>query len=451
MKSIEYLQSVGMLFPTHAGIQIDLNVVETAKSRRIRKETMLCDHNCTSEVGGYDCPAAYTHNKGAKGAFSPASHIMRRIKWGVEGIAYAREQFLNHGFMEYISAFSIPTDIAVALESHMRVGVVEVNLFGGNPEMHPDVLMLIHEIKAMGSKVTLTTTGRKCLRDDQFVQRFLIDPPDLLALSADDFQSDQLSILLTMTPRELQNAWQRIPKDHGQQQKCLEAIYTARIMAEAQNLHILLNMVLHAGNLKDFFSLFNQLTRSFPDVLMNPYPMQTHFQSKDSSWGYEELTYFESIVDFILNETLKDNSQLRKRLHYWLVMKSVLETYRGRWEIAANLISGKLWKCYQRPGAMYLQIGRGPDWIALEENEAPGLRCGCFWNTQTVTQAGQFHSAQECASYLMNVDVMALSSSVPCNGCAMPRLMFDMVTTELGLEDSLIPAYKQLRKEYIGF
>lgn len=39
----------------------------------------------------------------------------------------------------------------------------------------------------------------------------------------------------------------------------------------------------------------------------------------------------------------------------------------------------------------------------------------------------------------------------PCPGCIMPRLMFDGISTELGLNEKLLPAYFKLRKEYFGF
>ncbi len=57
------LLSLGLVFPVFGGIQIDLNVVLRAMPDGNTQPASLCDHNCTDEVGGYTCPAAFTLNK----------------------------------------------------------------------------------------------------------------------------------------------------------------------------------------------------------------------------------------------------------------------------------------------------------------------------------------------------------------------------------------------------
>jgi hypothetical protein len=46
---------------------------------------------------------------------------------------------------------------------------------------------------------------------------------------------------------------------------------------------------------------------------------------------------------------------------------------------------------------------------------------------------------------------MGQKAPCPCPGCIMPRLMFDGISIELGLNPKLRPQYLKLRKKYFDF
>ena len=52
---------------------------------------------------------------------------------------------------------------------------------------------------------------------------------------------------------------------------------------------------------------------------------------------------------------------------------------------------------------------------------------------------------------LVDKPALARRAALPCPGCIMPRLMFDGVAIELGLEPRLLPAYFALRNQYFHF
>ena len=106
----------------------------------------------------------------------------------------------------------------------------EVNLFGGNPELHPEVADIIGELTASGHNVHFTTTGGSFMRSSQFLEQILEHPPSKLALSADDFDDESdIRALASMSLDELKAAWRKTPRLHGQRRKAHEAIYTAKL------------------------------------------------------------------------------------------------------------------------------------------------------------------------------------------------------------------------------
>lgn len=444
-------KELGLIADVAGGIQIDINAVKKTLPSGEQHEASLCDHNCTADVGGYDCPAAFSHNKGTKPHFAPPEKIIKWITLGRGGLRRARDVFLREKFNDYCEKMDIPDAVQDELMTALQGDRFEVNLFGGNPEMHPYVLSIITSLKQKGFKVNLTTTGRRFMKSTPFLDEFLIDPPHVLALSADDFEKGELPVLLKMEPEEMRTAWKNIPPTHGQKQKCLEALYTAKILGERTQLTILFNMVLHPGNAGDFHELFTLLTESFPNVLINPYPTQTRFFYEEGDANREYLEALERVVDFMIHETIMGNRHIVLRLHYWLAMKAVFGVLRGNGRAIADFVSGAIWRCYTRPGMMYLQIGQGPKNLPAAHRYAGG-HLGCFWNNQTITQTKQIMSAQQTDGFIRG-EALLLSKQTasPCGGCAFPRLMFDMITTERGLHKMITPAYIQLRKKYAGF
>ena len=58
----------------------------------------------------------------------------------------------------------------------------------------------------------------------------------------------------------------------------------------------------------------------------------------------------------------------------------------------------------------------------------------------------------EIASFITHGMIeIAKSNPDPCPGCNFPRLNFDMVSLENGMDLRLVPAYLDLRRKHLGF
>ncbi|PIS38636.1 MAG: hypothetical protein COT34_02670 [Candidatus Nealsonbacteria bacterium CG08_land_8_20_14_0_20_43_11] len=455
------LLALGLVFPVFGGIQIDLNVVLRAMPDGSTQPASLCDHNCTDEVGGYTCPAAFTLNKGAKPKFALGSDLLFWIQMGRSGLILARNAFLEKYFADYCRTFVIPVAVQAILAESLRSDLCEVNLFGGNPEMHPEVIWLIRELKARNFRVNLTTTGRRFLTNKKFVRDFVDNLLHLLALSADDFDPERLDELFTMPLNGLASVWKRINPLHGQAQKLVEGIYAARLVQEKGiSTTVLFNMVLHRGNLRYVRRIMEAISRYLPKALVNPYPAQDSFECGSGHLlSAENIQEFTELVDFFTNETRRGNSNLTKQIQYWLVMGAILENCREHPMVASELIAGHyIWQCYRHepvPGAgMYLQIGKNnPNLVNIgNDTTQPGGYPGCYWQNNTVTGPVQVQSAEQIAHHILGgMQELAAETLSPCRGCSMPRLWFNMVTTELGLNPGLRESYLRLRRQHVGF
>ncbi|MEK9185514.1 MAG: hypothetical protein AAB863_01940, partial [Patescibacteria group bacterium] len=105
------------------------------------------------------------------------------------------------------------------------------------------------------------------------------------------------------------------------------------------------------------------------------------------------------------------------------------------------------------PGAgRYFQIGTGI--IPYTNTQTPGLRPNCFWNNQTVSDNRRVYEMKpsDVANYILyDSGKIAQKSSHPCQGCAFPRLNFDIISTEIGMDKTIKPTYLKLRREHMGF
>jgi hypothetical protein len=90
-------------------------------------------------------------------------------------------------------------------------------------------------------------------------------------------------------------------------------------------------------------------------------------------------------------------------------------------------------------------------------NKIAGGHFNCIWNPTTIGQADYQiwdggRSPTDVVVYLSEeMKELAGRAANPCPGCIMPRLTFDMVSTELGMAKALVPNYLRLRKETAGF
>ncbi len=448
------LNRLGMLHPVAAGIQIDINAAVRRQGEQLL-DGSLCDHNCTMEGGNYICPAAVSLNRGfMRSSFAPATDILRGIDTVVKGLRATHDQFLGAAFDQYCQAFQVPPDVASAFGETMSSAPIEVNLFGGNPEMHPEVMQIIAALRQRRDIViNFTTTGRRMMRDATFAAQVLECPPDLLALSADDFESaDQIRYLRGLSRDALYQEWKKIPWTHGQRQKAIEAIYAAMLVADVGRPQILFNLVIHAGNVGQIESIVAALAESFPGCRVNPFPAQSAFMYEPGN--IEDLTRLEQVIDWMIETHKQESAPVTRRLHYWLALKAACEVYRSNPRRLTDVLSGnEFWQCYKSFGAnRYVQVGKA---AGVHQKSVGGGHLGCFWNDQTITRDDTQvwnMDVQDITSYLSSqAQQLAAQSTNPCPGCAFPRLLFDAVSTELGLHDALVPTYLDLRHKHAGY
>ena len=447
----DHLRRLGFIYDAFSGIQIDINSA-WKKGDQGEISASLCDHNCTLKVGGYDCPAAISANKGIiKKSLAPTEVLLKWILLAAKGLRSTRSLYLINDFDAQCKLFEIPPDVATAMRVGMARSDIEVNLFGGNPEMHPGILDLIRQLKSEGLRVNMTTTGRRLLRKPAFVEGLATSGLDLIAFSADDFNLDDLAQAILMDRIEIKTEWKKIPASHGQRQKAIEALHGAmlvRDLGEQFPIKILFNMVISRVNIRHVRHIIETLEGIFPFVLMNPFPAQHGFWGGKDLFKPDDLEELERLADWFIDRTLA-NERFFRRLQYWLLIKAVFATWSDPSHIAQAI--DQMWRCYRAPGAdRYLQIGRSP--LTKSDEQHPGGYLGCFWNLDTVTGSTQIKSAAQVRSYLRGgMRELSKQAAHPCPGCSMPRLMHDLITTQAGMNPELIPAFLELRQKHAGF
>lgn len=450
------MYDLGLVFPVSSGIQIDLTPAFSLIDG-LRHERNLCDHTCTLALGGYTCYASRSLNPDIQsGTLAPATQVLEWLKHSVDGLRMARDEFLSRGQLDsHCKRYKIPEEAKAVLREALQVDVVRVNLFGGNTEMHPDLLQIIVELKKRGLQVNLTTTGRRLMTKPDFAQQLIDSGLDLLALSADDFEPKMLAELLKLEPDEIKRRWQesmRAEPSYGQQQKVYEAVWCAMLARDNDSFPFLLfNMVMSRANMADVRGIIEQLERSFPKLIMNPFVAQAGHYGGMDFFTPELLTQLGTLADWFHERILKGERFFR-RVHYWWAIKAALSTFHGNPAEAARVVD-HLWRCYRAPGAdRYFQVGRSNGLIP-DDQRHPGGRPGCFWNQNTVTDGTQIKNSHHVLWYLTGGmrNLATVAGGKACVGCSMPRLMLDLITTQAGLDPRIIPAFLALRKKDVGF
>ena len=458
------LFELGLIGRASAGIQIDINVAAKKLPDGTFVDAPFCDHNCRVftddlKTGNYDCPAAITLHPGLKrSSLAPSSLILKAIESTAAAARLANTSLLESVHLQdYFDRFCLPNSVQSVISGLLSGEKIEINLFGGNSELHFDIIPMITELKNAGHIVNLTTTGGRFLYDPKFLDEVLKSPPHLLALSADDFDSpEQIASLGNLDLKDLLSQRNRIPFQFGQKRKAIEAVYVARLSQIHSNFpQILLNLVIHSGNISRCEEIMAALRSHFPRVLINPYPAQSAFYKGEPDFSPDRFLRLERFIDNRITDHFHKPAGHVPRLHYWLMLKSIFTTFRDRPETAIRALAGyDSWKCYRAPGAnRYIQIGASPE--AHSGQKIAGGHLACFWNSETVTlketKVWDMNPPEIADFITQGMLEIANSHSDPCPGCNFPRLNFDMMSLEIGMDPRLVPNYLRLRQNYLGF
>lgn len=457
------LEALGFIGTVSGGIQVDINAATKALPDGTFTDAPLCDHNCRTVTDGrvtghYDCPAAHSLHPGLRiRSLAPMEMIVDGIERTASGARRFNQQFVADGFDEYIENFRIPKTVKPILERVLSQQRVEVNLFGGNPELHPAITDAIALLKEKQFVVNLTTTGGRFMRDPEFLSRILECPPNVVAVSADDFDSpEEIDALAQLPPQEIVKRHRNVHFHFGQRRKAYEAAYVANLSKLYPEFpRVLFNLVIQAGNIDSIEEMTGSLRRNFPRTTINPYPAQSAFFHGEPTLTTHHLPAMEKCIDTRISEHLSGRDPFVPRLHYWLMLKSAFITYADNPSQTSRCLSGyDTWRCYDSVGAgRYLQSGTSPE-IDTHPRIAGG-NLGCYWNNETTTMKGTKTwemRPDDVSSFLASGMLeIARHSPSPCRGCTFPRLNFDMISTELGMDEALRPAYLQLRKAFAGF
>lgn len=453
----------GLIGAAAAAVQIDITSVQRRVGGQF-VETSLCDHNCTishngeSTGGHYNCPAAFSLNRGSIAATAPvADQLIEGIQRTLSAASSAQADFMVNEFEHYADSFSLPLDVRLAARAKIGSGPCEVTLFGGSPEAHREIEQLTSGLRRCGHEVHITVTGRRFIRRPEHLETLANSGVAVVAVSLDDVDRvADLRSMFALTPEELRAAWRAVPKMHGQRQKVFEAVHAARLwesMPATNRPGLLFNIAVHQGNVDEIDELLTTLADEFPGVALNPFPLQSAFEHRIEVAGPRVRRQFEAFVREALSQqtlgSLEQRWRLVPRLHYWLALAATLDAGSG----TAGITGWGTWRCYRSAGAArYTQVaetGRASD-----RPGSAGGHLGCFWNSTIDSRTLPAIWDADTTSIRRYLDLRPVKAAAqlrPCPGCMFPRLVGDMVSLECGLGDHLKPYYLARRRQSMGF
>lgn len=463
----EKMKGFGLINNVCGGIQFDMTVCKGDVEKGTFEETSFCDHNCRvfternnekMKTGNYECPSAITKHPGLKlNTITPSGLLIKGIINVSEGITRSNKKIGESTWLKkYFIENKIPNEVQKVIKSMLKGSTVEVNLFGGNPELHPKITEIIRILKKKGFIITLTTTGYRFMRDQKFLTEIVKHPPDIIALSADDFESvSQVNNLAKMTLGEIKQIRMKIPREYGQLCKAYEAVYVGKLSEEIENFpRFLFNLVVHPGNIGYIEELIICLRKKFPKTMVNPYLAQSSFSKEKSVFQKKDLPLLEKFIDKRLKEHEDETHGVFPRIHYYFMLKAIFKTFRSNpTKLLKQLAGYEAWKCYTKTGAArYVKVGASPS--THKEDKFAGGHLACFWNPKAIVCEDQVWDMKisKISDYILkDIRNLAIINNQSCPGCIMPRLVFDQLSLELGMDTMLKPKYLEIRKEFIGF
>jgi hypothetical protein len=429
-------------------------------------ETHLCDHNCTityrgkATGGHYNCPAAFTLNRGAiASTTAPAELLLEGIDRVLRAASDAQLAFARDGFGAYADRFAIPDSLREPLRSTLIQEPREVALFGGSPEAHPDIVPILAGLQQRGYVTHITMTGRRAMRAAGCLDSLTSAGVSVIALSIDEVSSaPDLERLLQLTLAELRSEWRKISPLNGQRQKLVEAVHAARLwqqMPASGRPGLLFNMAVHGGNVAAMGRLLTALSTEFPRAMLNPFPMQSAFEGRRPDFTRDQLEDFREFTGRAIQEQHERAAGaagswgLVPRMHYWLLLSAALNAH----DASSRLGGWTTWQCYRSAASgHYVQVAAtGTRMLAPQP---AGGRVGCFWNNALNDDSlpSIWHAPQDSIrKYLDERPQLATTGGAKCPGCLFPRLVGDMISLESGMDPGLCDSYLRLRKQHLAF
>jgi hypothetical protein len=471
----ELMFNDGYVYPTMMGLQPDLNSAwfkDKVGDTEQWREASFCDHDCVRATdpnpgpkeanGGYDCFAAKSRNRGIiPTTMAGYEKLARWIEICMDGQRYARDDFMEQDFGRYCNDREIPPAVAAVLEDAIFSDRHELNEFGGNPELNDACLDLIPHFRSKDVVISLTTTGGRPKRDARFREKLMANPPDRIAVSADDLSPEEVERYVGMSLSELETAHAEIPTTRGQDRKAVEGIWIGKF-AEANPGFppVLYNTVIHERNIHAATEMIEALRTNLPHAIINPYIGQSSMYNAPPLFGPEHFPAVRKVIHNAMRDTVAGR-QIPKRLPFYFVSEAAFRRYEHEPAKLSRALAGyDLWRCYRENACWYLQFGRNEaplmqiQGLIRHKTGAPGYdpggHLGCTWNAFTVTEMEQIQDAQQVRRFLRGgmSRIAASANGNKCLGCTMPRLMFHQVSIELGLDPELWPTYREVRREY---
>lgn len=465
VRTAEEVHGYGLLSERFGGVQIDISTVLRDKGDDV-VQTYLCDHNCTTHVRGeptggeYNCPAAFTLNRGGvRLGVPPGADIVEGVRRAATALAAERDRYLAEDLPGHAARFRLPDWLCETAVRSWDRNDLEVALFGGSPETHPDILEMVPALTEEGHAVHITMTGRRLMRDQGFAERLAAAGAEVLAVSADDVgDANEMRRLLGLGLDEVRAEWRSVPRRHGQLQKVYEAVYSCRVLSRL-GCRVLVNIAVHDRNLRGIGAFLDAWTEALPDVWLNPFPVQSAFDD-DLDDGVRRLDLLQSFVDTMIrrhHDRVRDRApgwRVVARMHYWLMLRAAFDVHLESPRALAAAVGGDgFWRCYTAPGAgRYLQIAGGAGEPARQE--VSGGRPGCFWNPSITAEPGlRVWDARpgRLHQYIADRGALAAASGHPCAGCGFPRLVGDSLSAESGMDEALRARYLALRATELGY